>query len=209
MMSHNVFAVLMMAALGQFPASGAQYGGPQMQYGGGGGTPYGGGAVHTAPDSTHSFGSGDPQNQYDFTPNWAHGYYQEMPAYHGHHLFRPYNYKHVMPQSQTAAAWGIPPQMPISHSNFNAVNGVPLTYTQPAPARSGIDEMRAEFAKIDRQKSTRGTRRATATQVAKRSTTQGVVQTRHQQMPQSNRANELRHQIDKLNSELARETGRN
>ena len=51
---------------------------------------------------------------FDTQQNWVHGYHQEIPAYGGHVFFRPYNYKDVLSQSQTAAGWGMSPTMPYS-----------------------------------------------------------------------------------------------
>lgn len=51
---------------------------------------------------------------YDRPEPWIHGYWQEMPAYGGYSAFRPYNYKHVLAQSQAAGGWGMSPQMPYS-----------------------------------------------------------------------------------------------
>jgi hypothetical protein len=51
---------------------------------------------------------------FDTQQNWVHGYFQEIPAYGGHSYYRPYNYKDVLSQSQTAAGWGASPQMPYS-----------------------------------------------------------------------------------------------
>ncbi len=51
---------------------------------------------------------------YDRPEPWIHGYWQEMPAYGGYAAFRPYNYKHVLAQSQTAGGWGMSAQMPYS-----------------------------------------------------------------------------------------------
>lgn len=51
---------------------------------------------------------------FDTQQNWVHGYFQEIPAYGGHVFFRPYNYKDVLSQSQTAAGWGMSPTMPYS-----------------------------------------------------------------------------------------------
>ena len=51
---------------------------------------------------------------YDATEPWLHGYWQDMPYYGGYKHFRPYNYKAVLSQSQTAAGWGMNPRMPYS-----------------------------------------------------------------------------------------------
>ena len=57
-------------------------------------------------------GSSEQRYPFDTQQNWVHGYFQEIPAYGGHHTFRPYNYKDVLSQSQTAAGWGERPTMP-------------------------------------------------------------------------------------------------
>ena len=51
---------------------------------------------------------------YDNQTMWQHGHFQEIPAYGGHVSFRPYNYKHVLSQAQTAAGWGEKANMPYS-----------------------------------------------------------------------------------------------
>lgn len=51
---------------------------------------------------------------FDTQQNWVHGYFQEIPAYGGHAFYRPYNYKDVLAQSQTAAGWGASPHLPYS-----------------------------------------------------------------------------------------------
>lgn len=51
---------------------------------------------------------------YDGPEPWIHGYWQEIPSYGGFAAFRPYNYKHVLSQSQTAGGWGMSAQMPYS-----------------------------------------------------------------------------------------------
>lgn len=61
-----------------------------------------------------SVGSGEPLFSYDDLERWKHGYLQVMPYYGGYHSFRPYNYKQVISQSQTAAGWGLAPTMPYS-----------------------------------------------------------------------------------------------
>ena len=51
---------------------------------------------------------------YDSQEPWLHGYFQRIPFHGGFRTFRPYNYRHVLSQSQTAAGWGMSPQMPYS-----------------------------------------------------------------------------------------------
>lgn len=74
--------------------------------------------VLSAPNSTGAFNTGDQLYPFDATENWIHGYYQEIPSYGGYHYFRPYNYKHVLSQSQVAGGWGMPPTMPYSQEYF-------------------------------------------------------------------------------------------
>lgn len=60
--------------------------------------------------SQHGFeGQFEQRYPFDSQQNWVHGYFQEIPAYGGHVFFRPYNYKDVLSQSQTAAGWGMSP----------------------------------------------------------------------------------------------------
>ncbi len=59
-------------------------------------------------------GSSEQRYPFDSQQSWVHGYFQEIPAYGGHHVYRPYNYKDVLSQSQTAAGWGERPAMPYS-----------------------------------------------------------------------------------------------
>jgi|GEM_PF-3231149 len=61
-----------------------------------------------------SVGSSEQLYPYDDQEKWKHGYLKEMPYYHGHHSFRPYNYHHVYSQSQTAGGWGMNPNAPQS-----------------------------------------------------------------------------------------------
>lgn len=73
---------------------------------------------------------------FDAWDNWVHGQFQEIPSYGGHHLYRPYNYKHVLSQSQTAGGWGLSPTMPYSHEYFlrKQMNSNPaLGYRAAAP----------------------------------------------------------------------------
>lgn len=155
-MSSNFIALFLAASLGQFPLLPGAGPGP-------GSSQYGTGAVETAPDSTHAFGTGDPTYPFDYEPNWAHGYYQEIPAYGGFHFFRPYNYKHVMPQSQASAAWGNSPNMPYSHQYFDRVAGHPTVFNnqfRPSNvARSGTD-IRSQLAEVDRGPRAKSRRRS-------------------------------------------------
>ena len=59
-------------------------------------------------------GQFEQRHPFDTQQNWVHGYFQEIPAYGGHAFYRPYNYKDVMSQSQTAAGWGASPTLPYS-----------------------------------------------------------------------------------------------
>ena len=75
---------------------------------------------------------------FDTQQNWVHGYFQEIPAYGGHVFFRPYNYKDILSQSQTAAGWGAAPQLPYSqqfwHRYHDQATMLKMSQTsQPAP----------------------------------------------------------------------------
>ncbi len=59
-------------------------------------------------------GQSEQRYPFDSNQNWVHGYFQEIPAYGGHAFYRPYNYKDVLSQSQTAAGWGASPVLPYS-----------------------------------------------------------------------------------------------
>lgn len=59
-------------------------------------------------------GSSEQRYPFDTQMNWVHGYHQEIPAYGSHPVFRPYNYKDVLSQSQVAGGWGERPSMPYS-----------------------------------------------------------------------------------------------
>ncbi len=62
---------------------------------------------------------GDQLYPYDQQDHWLHGYHQEIPAYGGYHAFRPYNYKHVFSQAQTAGGWGHAVNLPYSQQFWN------------------------------------------------------------------------------------------
>ncbi|MCA9072837.1 MAG: hypothetical protein KDA84_28130 [Planctomycetaceae bacterium] len=59
-------------------------------------------------------GFGGQLYPYDTHYPWVHGYFQEIPAYGGYVSFRPYNYKHVMSQTQAAGGWGLNPTLAYS-----------------------------------------------------------------------------------------------
>ena len=56
---------------------------------------------------------------FDYQAPWLHGYTQEIPAYSGFHSFRPYNYKHVLNQSQIVGGWGLSPASPYSQQYWH------------------------------------------------------------------------------------------
>lgn len=57
---------------------------------------------------------GEQQLPFNSPQPWMHGYFQEIPSYGGFGAFRPYNYKHILSQSQAAGGWGMSPRMPYS-----------------------------------------------------------------------------------------------
>lgn len=57
---------------------------------------------------------GEPLYPYDSQYPWMHGYFQEIPPYAGFRAFRPYNFRHVLSQSQVSGGWGMSPKMPYS-----------------------------------------------------------------------------------------------
>ena len=62
---------------------------------------------------------GDPRFPFDSQYPWQHGYFQEISPYSGYHYFKPYNYRHVLSQTQTANGWGITPQLAYSQRFWN------------------------------------------------------------------------------------------
>jgi hypothetical protein len=86
-----------------------------------------------------SEGSSEQRFPFDTQRNWVHGYFQEIPSYGGHPVFRPYNYKDVLAQSQTAAGWGERPMMPYSqqfwHKYHDQATMLKTTYYAPMPAQ--------------------------------------------------------------------------
>ena len=56
---------------------------------------------------------------FDQQDPWLHGQYQRVPAYGGYSSFRPYNYRHIAPQSQIAANFGARGGMAYSQQFWN------------------------------------------------------------------------------------------
>ncbi len=83
-------------------------------------------------------GSSEQRYPADTQMNWVHGYHQEISAYGGHPVFRPYNYKDVLSQSQTAAGWGERPAMPYAHQFWHKYQDqatmLKLSRSQMAPS---------------------------------------------------------------------------
>ena len=94
----------------------------------------------------------EPRYPFDTQQNWVHGYFQELPAYGGHHLFRPYNYKDVLSQSQTAAGWGERPGMPYSQQFWHKYHdqATMLKSAQAAPIRTAPVSTSSSFHKLSR-----------------------------------------------------------
>ncbi|HUQ72110.1 MAG TPA: hypothetical protein VM165_21465 [Planctomycetaceae bacterium] len=96
--------------------------------------------------SQHGFeGQYEQRHPFDTQHNWVHGYHQEIPAYGGHAFFRPYNYKDVLSQSQTAAGWGMSPTMPYSqqfwHRYHDQATMLKLSRTTPGAAPVAVPGM--------------------------------------------------------------------
>ena len=68
--------------------------------------------LYAGPPMGSAFGTCEARYPFDAQDAWIHGYCQDAPAYGGFNAFRPYNYKHVLMQSQTVASWGMSPGTP-------------------------------------------------------------------------------------------------
>lgn len=104
------------------------------------------------PNSNNHYGfEGQFEQRYPFDnqQNWTHGYFQEIPAYGGHVFFRPYNYKDVLSQSQTAAGWGAAPQMPYSqqfwHRYQDRATMLKMSDTRSAPAPATLQASQPQY----------------------------------------------------------------
>jgi hypothetical protein len=71
--------------------------------------------------------------RFDAQDAWIHGYTQQVPAYGGFNAFRPYNYKHVLLQSQIAAGWGMSPSTPYAQQLW------------PSQAQTAMRDSAAEY----------------------------------------------------------------
>jgi hypothetical protein len=150
----NLFSVALVIAMGQVPNGAAS---PYAYPPPGGGIPVNGSGVGNpaagvlaAGDSTGAFRTGDPVYPFDAFEPWVRGYWQEIPAYGGYTFFRPYNYKHVLSQSQVAGGWGMSPTMPYSHEYFRRMQ-------EQAAAENRLSQVRAaaynaEIARLRAQK---------------------------------------------------------
>ena len=66
-----------------------------------------------------TFAPAEARYCFDCQAPWLHGYTQAIPAYSGFHSFRPYNYKHILNQSQIVGSWGLSPASPYSQQYWH------------------------------------------------------------------------------------------
>ncbi len=119
-----IFAVAALAipAVAQAQIGPGQIGQPGVQY-----------------SSSIAAGEGGQMFPWDQQDPWLHGQYQRVPAYGGFASFRPYNYRHVLSQTQIAGVWGHSHGMPYSQQFWNKYRGSYLDQKlhsqsiQPAP----------------------------------------------------------------------------
>lgn len=98
----------------------------------GGATGYVSGQPSNAAVSVPGGVGGDQLFPYDAPAPWQHGYIQEIPAYGGYVGFRPYNYKHVLSQSQVAGGWGLQPTAPYSQQFWHRYHARATMHAQTA-----------------------------------------------------------------------------
>ncbi|MEX0702673.1 MAG: hypothetical protein WD069_11305 [Planctomycetales bacterium] len=141
-MSSGVLAAAMAVALGAGPYAYETYGeypaemGAMESYG-------------EAPVGGFGGGYGEQLYPYDSPDAWQHGYFQEIPAYGGFNAFRPYNYKHVLSQSQAAGGWGMAPNLPYSQQFWHRYHD--QAAMKQHLSRIGASEYTAELARIRAQ----------------------------------------------------------
>lgn len=110
-MSSTVLAVALFSALGQtygYPTDGTPLVSPTNGI-----------------EQLHPFDAYEP---------WVHGHFQDIPAYGGYHLFRPYNYKHVLSQTQVAAGWGMSPTLAYTQEYFRRREQATMEQRMAPPA---------------------------------------------------------------------------
>lgn len=139
MPANTILTMALTLSLGQVPYQ------PQGSYSSG--APAGAEASLPASATGGQYGH-EEMYPYDAYDNWVNGHFQEIPSYRGYHSFRPYNYRHILSQSQISGGWGNSPQLPYSHEYFwrkshsaspgvgggyQMPEGVPLQPIQPVP----------------------------------------------------------------------------
>jgi len=103
---------------------------------------------------------GDQLYPFDSQYPWQHGYFQEISPYSGYHYFRPYNYRHVLSQTQTANGWGITPQLAYSQHFWNRYHEQATWKNYALPPREEdieeIQKRKREFQekRVDQKSST-------------------------------------------------------
>lgn len=101
--------------------------------------------------------SGEQLLPYNSQEPWMHGYYQPIPAYGGYSAFRPYNYKHVLAQSQAAGGWGMSPTMPYSqqfwHRYHRRAGMKPPISHERFPQRQPLQQPRLQQQSLQQQPS--------------------------------------------------------
>lgn len=133
-MSTTIFAIAIAAAVSGDPMiSSGQYGATELPYEA---------AYPMTSEGVTSGIYGDPLYPFDSQYPWQHGYFQEISPYSGYHYFKPYNYRHVLSQTQTASGWGITPQLAYSQHFWNRYQEQATwkNYTLP-PREQDIEEI--------------------------------------------------------------------
>jgi hypothetical protein len=81
---------------------------------------------------------GEPRFPFDCPAPWLHGYIQETPAYPGFHSFHPYNYKHVLVQSQIVGGWGLSHTSPYSQQYWHRAHPAEASANLPQTAPTAV-----------------------------------------------------------------------
>lgn len=170
-MSSTLWAMMALATVGQVPVVPTSFGShcPTCNQGGGGGygsvsAAYGGyDTGYVSGGGMYSSGGslGAPQYgheelyNFDHYDNWVHGYFQEIPHYHGYGAFRPYNWKHALSQSQISGGWGMPHNQPYNNGFYRKFERYPAPQTEEtlAPNYESAPIMRRPPASVTEQPS--------------------------------------------------------